>query len=263
MTNYRSTEESLVLSPRMEKVHADILPRLRDRFSRENTDTAEMGPDGKNPFLDVFVENPDAPYVICLAKAIVRSWLVTPVLIHKDEAIVGTTRPAYPIREHFSWGIQGCDSYIIEADSVEERRKKALAMARMNPHTGEYLYHSAKTLYGKEKLDEMYANRVLKAGGYQGHTIPNYVTLLENGLDGMLEKINYYADKNRINRKGEDTSDFYEANRIIVRGMSAFLQQYADKAAELAAAEADAEQKKFYEQIAENCAFVAHKKPYS
>ena len=68
MTNYRSTEESLVLSPRMEKVHANILTRLKNRNDREGTGTAEVGADGKNPFLDVFMENPDAPYVICLAK---------------------------------------------------------------------------------------------------------------------------------------------------------------------------------------------------
>lgn len=261
MTNYRSTEESLILSPRMESVHSDVLTRLKPRNIREGTGTAECGADGKNPFLDVFMENPKAPYVINLANAIVRSWMVTPMIIHKDEAVVGVTRPSYPLMEHFSWGITGCGDYVVTGETVEEKRRQAEAVARMTPLDHDHRMRAAYPLVGRERLKEIYANDMFWAGGYQGHTIPNYVTLLENGLDGMLVKIDHFAEINKTNRKGQDTADFYEANRIIVRGMSAYLEAYADLAARLAADETDAQQKKYYEEISANCAFVAHKKP--
>lgn len=267
MNDYRSTAETLVLSDRMESVHADVLARLKPRNARESTSTAECTPDGRNPFLDVFMENPDAPYVVKLAKAIVRSWMVTPMVIHRGESVVGVTRPRYPMIEHFSWGISGApgspgrSNFHVEEGPVDVMRRQALAVAGMTPLDFEHRFRSAWPLVGRDRLDEIYANDIFQAGGYQGHTIPNYVTLLENGLDGMLEKIDRFAAENPVNRKGQDTADFYEANRIIVRGMSEWLTAYADLARRLALEESDACQKRYYEEIAANCAFVAHKKP--
>ncbi len=89
----------------MERVYTGILPRIQKWEQRELTRCSEAETGGKNPFLDVFTENPDTPYVINLANAIIRSWLITPVVIHQDEALVGIIRPYYPFMEHFSWGI--------------------------------------------------------------------------------------------------------------------------------------------------------------
>lgn len=74
----------------------------------------------------------------------------------------------------------------------------------------------------------------------------------------MLAYVDECAAKNDRN---QETRDFYEANRIIIRGMSSWLEGYAAKAAELAESEKNAEQKRWYEEISANCAFVAHKKP--
>ena len=56
MKDYTSITEKLVLSPRMEKVHEAILPRLQKWENRENTRCCELDTDGKNPFLDEFMD---------------------------------------------------------------------------------------------------------------------------------------------------------------------------------------------------------------
>lgn len=259
MEHVRSSEEKIVFSPRMEKVRDQVLSRLKPRDTREDTFTAETEADGKNPFLDVFEEMPDAPYVICLAHAIVRSWEVTPVIIHPDEAIVGVTRPLYPFLEHFSWGIRN-HGFSLEqlTDDPAERAHLMKTLNRMTPLDWSYMNHCGVMLLGEEKYAALQADEMFFAGGYQGHTVPNYHTLLENGLDGVLAKIDYYAAQKNTDSKA---AELYEACRIIVRGLSAYLTRYASHAAALAGQEQDEAQKIYYLQIADNCMAVAHKKP--
>ena len=112
---YRNAEKKLNFTPRMQVVEKDIRARLRLRNDRELTYIEPIPLDGRNPFADVFEEMPEAPYVIALAHAIVRSWLDMPCVIYPQEAVVGITRPTYPIIEHFSWGIL-LNDYILETD---------------------------------------------------------------------------------------------------------------------------------------------------
>ena len=58
------------------------------------------------------------------------------------------------------------------------------------------MYERAYARYGTDDLEPVLGENIFSAGGFQGHTIPNYVTLLENGLDGMLEKVNFWAERN-------------------------------------------------------------------
>ena len=257
MTDYKRTDEKFEFSPRMARVKADIMPRLLPQSAREDTvcNLCETG--GRNPFLDVFLEMPDAPHVIAHANAIVRSWLTTPAVIFPDEALVGIPRPRYPMMEHFSWGIVGADS-VYQTEAVTKEQQDEL-YNRINPLDWTYFRKEADLLFGsRENCDIVSDDCIFSAGGYQGHTVPNYFTLLENGLDGMLELIDKYAARNN---RDQATRDFYEANRIIIRGMSDWLMLYSHKAAELARAEKDAGRKKQYEDIAANCAFTAHRKP--
>lgn len=256
MMDYKSLEQKMIFSQRMSTVRDDILTRLKPNRDRELTKTGTLEAEGKNPFLDVFREMQDAPYVIALAHGIVRSWMVTPKVIFRREAIVGVTRPWYPILEHFSWGLQGVDS-ILDNDSMTEEEAKTL-VKRMEPLGWYHVVEEGERIFGKEKYALLNKDQTFSAGGYQGHTVPNYVTLLENGLDGMLELIDKYA---AVNEKDQETRDFYEANRIIIRGMSEWLLAYASEAGRLAERETNELQKKYYQQIEENCTFVAHKKP--
>lgn len=257
---YRDTESKLQFTPRMQVVEKDIRARLRLRNDRELTYIEPIALDGRNPFADVFEEMPDAPYVIALAHAIVRSWLDMPCLIYPQEAVVGITRPTYPIIEHFSWGIQFRKEKVTaengypdtELDRIQRLRR------RMTPLDMRHLDNAGIELLGKETYDILVKEKMYWAGGYQGHTLPNYVTLLENGLDGMLEIIDRYAAQNT---RDQETADFYEANRILVRGMIAHLERYSDYARQLSETESDEAQRLFYRQIAENCAYVAHNKP--
>ena len=131
-------------------------------------------------------------------------------------------------------------------------------LAKFSPLTEADINQAAIDHIGDEKFKALQNEDFMWGGGYQGHTIPNYYTLLENGLDGMLKKIDHYA---KINVKDEKSANFYEANRILVRGMSAYLTKYAEYASEQAKTESNVDQKLYYEQIAKNCQFVAHNKP--
>ena len=113
---YTFTDQKLTFSPRVEALHRALEPRLKHRDCREMTFT---GPeyDGKTPFLDVFEEMPEAPYVEALAHAIVRSWLVSDPVILPNEILVGTTRPIRLLQEHFSYGIKGYE-HVIQDDPL-------------------------------------------------------------------------------------------------------------------------------------------------
>ena len=262
---YKNIEEKLQYSPRFKKVEEGVRARLRPHKLRESTLIDPIPVNAQNPFADVFEEMPEAPYIIALANAIVRSWLDMPCVIYPHEAVVGITRPTYPIMEHFSWGIKFHDREIDaahgflseEAVKAEKSRVDALRK-RMTPLSFTHVDNAAIELIGKEKYSIIQSLQMFWAGGYQGHTLPNYTTLLENGLDGMLTLIDKYAT---INAKDQETADFYEANRIIARGMIAHLEKYALHAEELANMETDLTQKRYYEEISANCAYVAHKKP--
>ena len=259
MFNYTMIDEKLELTERMKAVRLDVLPRLRRQEKRESTDIEPISNGCRNPFADVFEAEPESSYVIKLAKSIVKSWVDTPCLIYPHEAVVGIARPNYPIMEHFSWGIvfdNGVLKYGGYPASERERCDKLRNV--MTPLSAAHVGACAAKTYSRELHIRVCEEGMLMAGGFQGHTIPNYVTLLENGLDSMLEKIDFWA---RLNAKDKDTADFYEANRIIVRGMSEYMQKYADHAASLYEMETDPVQKQYYKEISENCAFVAHKKP--
>jgi len=259
---YKNIDEKLQFTDRLKAVEKDIRARLKPQGVREGTHIEPIPTNGMNPFADVFEEMPDAPYVITLAHAIVRSWLCMPCVIYPNEAVVGITRASFPIMEHFSWGIEVYD-WLVEKthgfENVEAEKARIDALrSRMEPLSLGHMIQAGEEKIGVEKYRELDRTGMFWAGGFQGHTLPNYVTLLTNGLDGMLEIIDKYA---AINVKDQETADFYEANRIIARGMIAHLEKYAAYAKDLAAAETDATQKRYYEEIAENCAYVAHNKP--
>lgn len=258
MTDLTSVSEKLVLSRRMERVYEQVLPRLKPWQERESTLCSELEPEGRDPFLDVFLEGPDAAYVVTLARAIVRSWLDTPVVIHKDEALVGVTRPTYSFMEHFSWGII-CNGYRAQEhwDDLVQLEMVGAAIERMTQLDEDHRYRAAEPVFGPN-VRLFSEEGLFIAGGYQGHTIPNYQTLLDLGLDGVLEKIRHWKS---INAKDEKTCDLYSAWEIIVQGMSRYLEQYAAEAVHLAQTEQDVQQKAYYLQIGENCSFVAHNKP--
>lgn len=185
MKNYKSTEEKLVFSPRMERVYRDVLTRLKENREREKTETSPVGTEGRDPFLEVFEEMPDAPLVIAQAYAIVHSWMITPFLIFRDEPLVGITRPEYRNIEHFHWGIMtdGLRSHINEQPEAEQKKRWAM-IRRMEPLDYGHIKEKAVELLGQEKWQILSHDGMFDAGDYQGHTVANYVTLLTAVLTG-------------------------------------------------------------------------------
>ena len=74
MINYKSCEDKFEYSSDMQFVYDELMKRIKPNRVRENTWTGRE-PDGKNPFLDVFLQTKGEPYAIRLAKAIVSSWM--------------------------------------------------------------------------------------------------------------------------------------------------------------------------------------------
>lgn len=261
--NYTYIDKKFEFSPESAKVYDALRHRIHGWDDREETWT---GPkfDGKTPFLDVFEEMPDAPYSEALANAIVRSWLTSEITVLPYEVIVGNYRPRRRLAEHFAWGINDyrdgllyddeC-SYSEVHDSVEAR-VEALR-ERLWPATRQMIYDEADRLLGEGMYKNAWCRGLGDAGGYQGHTVPNYPTLLRLGLDGTLEKINAYDS----NTNDDEKHELYKAMRIIVEGLSSFAHLHADKAEALAEAETDETLRSRYLLVARTCRRVAHHRP--
>lgn len=261
MKNYTSLDEIIHFSDRMESVMTDVKARLLPNRVREMTSTGPRDELGLNPFADVFESMPDDPYEICLAHAIVRSWTVSPVIIYPGEALVGINRPQYPASEHFSWGISTHDKLFaqpqFDGKREEEIERQNRVRARYNPLTSDYIHGYGEQLFGKETYDAIRADDLWWVGGYQGHTVPSYPTLLELGLDGVLAKIDRYASLPH----DEKADLVYRASAIIIRGMSEWIMLYSRHAADLAEKAEDNTERARLTAIADNCAFVAHNAP--
>ena len=240
---------------------ADVKARLLPNRVRELTSTGPRDEIGLNPFADVFESMPNEPYETCLAHAVVRSWTVSPVVIYPGEALVGIYRPEYPAYEHFSWGI-GLHDRVFEGAQFdgkrdEERARQNRLRPRFVPLGRDYMDSVGEQIFGKEIYEAIRVDDLWWTGGYQGHTVPSYPTLLSLGLDGILAKIERYASEPH----DEKADLVYRASAIIIRGMSEWIMLYSHRAAELAESADNADERARLTAIAENCAFVAHNAP--
>ncbi len=177
--------------------------------------------DGKTPFEDVFEQNPNAPYVICLAKAIVESWMSAEAHIFDSDILLGYPRPERPITARFCWGIE-CEG---------ELSDRAMALKdRMFPADYSEMHAEGVRRMGEEAYNAAKDSRLWSTGGYQGHTIPSYEKLLSMGIGGVIRQIDEYDAL----CSDPEKKDFYEACRIIMKGMSKWILRLADAADALA-----------------------------
>ena len=246
-------DEKYVFSGRNDRVRRDILTRLKPNRVREGTFTGPEN-DGKTPFLDVFERYPDEPYIVTLAYAIVESWMVTEPVIFEGEYFVGFPRPQRDLYEHFSWGIVG------EAADPDNKDPRFAALRdRILPLTNDYKTERGYEYLGVKEYDSTRNEGALWApGGYQGHTVPNYRKLMRLGLSGIMAEIDHYDSITPENSSRK--KDFYRACRIIIRGISDWMNMYADHAEHLAeTAEGDWHDQLL--EIAENCRAASWKAP--
>ncbi len=262
---YSYIDKKFEFSTESAKLHEALNRRMHGWDDREETWT---GPkfDGKTPFLDVFEEMPDSPYVITLAHAIVRSWLTSEITVLPYEVVVGNNRPVRRLMEHFSWGITDYDDPLVygdhdySAEALESANRRIEALRdRLWPATRQLIYDEADRLLSKDVYKKGWCAGLGDAGGYQGHTVPSYPSLLRLGFDKTLEKIDLYD----ANTNDSEKHELFEAMRVIVRGLSAFAELHADKAAALAESETDEVLKSRYLLVSKTCRKIAHEKPES
>ena len=258
MKDLHSTKEMYEFSPVCQKIYDRVCKRVRPNREREGTWT-NMHLDGKTPFLDTFDSNPDEAYVTVLAKAIVASWLETEPEIDEGDLIVGVTRPRRLCNEHFSYGIHINDWMLDEEpykDRADELREKLERnRSRLVPLDGRRAIDpKAKELVGDfGPYDEF-----MWVGGYQGHTVPSYPLLLENGIDKTKEKIAKYR---QLYKDDQEKQELYDAFNIILDGFTAYAELYATTAEKKIELTDDEAEKGNLRRIAATCRTIAHKAP--
>lgn len=242
--------ERYIFTGRNERVRQEVLKRLKPNRVRELTMTG-MPDDGKTPFLDVFERMPDESYIICLATAIVESWMVSEPQIFEDEYLVGFPRPVRPIWEHFSEGITGSDDC-----DIDERR--ARLYDRLYPQTRRIKREAGADLMGEAEYNYCANSGLFAAGGYQGHTVPSYPKLLKLGIGGTLKQIDEYDAL--VPASAKRKKNFYKACRIIMEGMRDWILLYASHAEKLSES-AEGEWKDELLNIAGICRTVSTEPP--
>ena len=258
MKDYRSTEEMLNFSPALAVLSESVVARLKPQSVREGTWTGP-DPDGKTPILDAFERMPDAPYAECLAQGIVDSWLTAPVIIYEEDLLVGVPRPQRPLYEHFSWGI-GFNHWALNSSPYKEnadniRARIEAQRSRLFPLDWKHVEAESERIFGKKGLPSL--GRLWNAGGYQGHTVPNYPRLLSRGIGGTLADVRKYA----ANTNDEEKLTLYRAMEILLHGLTDYMLLYAEKADELASLTDDGAKALRFRRIAENCRAISFDKP--
>ncbi len=258
MKDYRSTEEMLNFSPALAVLSESVVARLKPQSVREGTWTGP-DPDGKTPILEAFERMPDAPYAECLAQGIVDSWLTAPVIIYEEDLLVGVPRPQRPLYEHFSWGI-GFNHWALNSSPYKEnadniRARIEAQRSRLFPLDWKHVEAESERIFGKKVMPSL--GRLWNAGGYQGHTVPNYPRLLSRGIGGTLADVRKYA----ANTNDEEKLTLYRAMEILLHGLTDYMLLYAEKADELASLTDDGAKALRFRRIAENCRAISFDKP--
>ncbi len=233
MKNYRSTEEMFEYSSDLEKLYSELQTRIKPNRVREMTDTGPE-PDGKTPFMDVFREFSEESYPIKLAKAIVRSWLVSEPILFDGSYLLGFARPTRPFYEHFSYGIQQA-RWVLDHPAYADRKDELNSLMDsleppMNPLNPNHFLEEAWKRFNTPEHPDLYARlmefKLWWVGGYQGHTVPNYNTLMNKGISGVHTDIVKRLEGETDSRKIETL----EACKIILEGMRDYLCLYASAA---------------------------------
>ena len=261
MIDYRSCEEKFEYSPIMESVYTDLTKRIKPNRVREDTWTGR-DPDGKNPFLDVFLATKGEPYPIRLAKAIVESWMVTSPELFDGDILVGFPRPKRPIYEHFSFGIfldREALNYPAYADVKDEHLRLMNEMENeFVPLGWYYLYDEARRRFvAPDRPDDyhMVGHGLWWTGGYQGHTVPNYDILMKKGIGGVHAEVCARLE----NEADEHKRETLTACKIILEGLRDWILMNADYAEKKASEGGELAGR--YMAVAENSRAVSWKAP--
>jgi len=263
MTDYRSCEERFEYSERLGTVYSDLLKRIRTNRYREDTLTGTP-PDGKEPFVDVFLETRGEPFPTRIAKAIVRSWTESEIPIWEGDLLIGCQRPERIVREHFSFGIQQHRHMFDWCDAYKGRREELepvldALQSEFVPldwdHMGELCHEFFPSDDGSDVYHSIVEPGLWWVGGFQGHTVPNYEILVKKGIGGVHKRVCERLEEEKEQKKIE----MLTACKIILEGLRDWILMNAD-AAEKKAAEGGKWSESLY-KIAANCRAIAFDAP--
>lgn len=248
-------------SPRIER-----LAKRARTFTRRITGDIkipEQAPDGRTPFLDAFERHPGEPYGICLAEAIVESWLVSEPQMHPDDHLLGAPRPPRLLVEHFSWGIT-VHREVLDAPAYAPRREQTLdrlelLSPRLFPASMQEVQAEGIRRLGSPEAWQASKNSLWWVAGYQGHTVPDFHRLLTIGIDGVLADIRHH----RRRSEGPAANDVLTACEIIYSGLARWLVRQAEAAETCASGLTDEAQRADLIAAARTCRAVAGPPPRS
>ena len=101
-------DERFIFEGRNKKYYEQVLTRLKPRDDREGAFTG-MPNDGKEPFYDAYLDDPDESGIVIQAKGIVNSWLYSAPVVTEGEYFACFNRNLRRVHEHFSFGVHGLD----------------------------------------------------------------------------------------------------------------------------------------------------------
>lgn len=90
----------------------------------------------------------------------------------------------------------------------------------------------------------------------QGHIIPNFAKILNNGIDSIMDEAKSSLNKNQDNH-------FLQAAVITLEALQSYILRYGNLADKLCKSEKDEDRKKELEVIRDICQKVAYQKPHS
>lgn len=212
------------------------------------------------------------PIIIRRAFALANHLAKKTIWIKHDELIVGNqaSQPrAAPIFPEYTVGW-------IEKE-IDELGDRPGAGFEVTEHDKAVLHEICPWWNGQTVLDRCYAlftdeqkslldTVVIKAEGNMNsgdaHLAVNFPLILNNGIDGLIEKIRERRSRLDLTNLDDFYKDqFLKACDISMVAMSEYIERYAKLATEMAATETRDWRKKELQHIAENCQLIAHKAP--
>jgi formate C-acetyltransferase len=215
------------------------------------------------------------PPILRRAKAFKNACEQIPVIIFRDELLVGTPgkeRRSGCINPEVSW------KWVEEEmDRFETREQDAY---RITPQQKEVLRSEIFPYWRGQSLEEAYLSRlpeettrvVVDTGivdndskwrAYVGEITPDYEDVIfEKGFAGIIEEAKSYLSAiEPISPESIEKIHFYQSAIVTSTALVRLGERYAAKAEELAKVEPDPERKKELLQIAENCRWVPANPP--
>ncbi len=210
-------------------------------------------------YLDAYIDNLGRSPILREARALLALWSHCRIDVYADELLPGQLRFYEPVAFHYGCGTYidyGCIDVIKKERGMDEAESRRLDESIRAVHERRHVAFNDgwyETLGLKVFTPEMEQSMRVHAASttfFGGHMVPDFETLLQQGLDG-------YRDEIRRAREASDGTkrDFYEAMDTILDAFAIVLTRTADAVNALQAS--GTEEQKRLSTLAENLRHIA------